>query len=449
MVFWPGVQLAKAEERLFASGAAWWRRFKAAHAPGTAAAKEAPATQIEFLDVVDGQGRAIHTVTFSGKKQEGTPLVLTHGYASGSGIYYAAAAPIAEQWPGPVYIIDNPGCGLSDRPAWAKVSAESCAVEEAEDFYVDRLDGWRAAMGIDRMVLCGHSLGGYMAVAYAERHAARVERLVLVSPVGVPKATPMSKEKLDALPVAFKVLRRLWAGGWSPFTVVRWGPGHWLVRPLGLDPPTSESSHPLAALLGHARSLTLASSDASSLSPPQMSGYVNRRMGEGSWRDAEALTDYFYANLTHGEESWGGCAHATLLEPGAYARAPLCERIPKLDFSCGLRLSFIYGGSHDWMSARSATELQRSMASGPAGRRGRVPIQVATVAYAGHNLMVDNPVGFTEALMASGRVAAAGADDGFDGRSFGEEVWLYDRAQQQRLSQSDEAGELVAGAATK
>lgn len=408
MVFWPGVQLAKAEERLFASGAAWWRRFKAAHAPGTAAAKEAPATQIEFSDVVDGQGRAIHTVTFSGKKQEGTPLVLTHGYASGSGIYYAAAAPIAEQWPGPVYIIDNPGCGLSDRPAWAKVSAESCAVEEAEDFYVDRLEGWRAAMGIDRMVLCGHSLGGYMAVAYAERHAARVERLVLVSPVGVPKATPMSKEKLDALPVAFKVLRRLWAGGWSPFTVVRWGPGHWL-----------------------------------------MSGYVNRRMGEGSWRDAEALTDYFYANLTHGEESWGGCAHATLLEPGAYARAPLCERIPKLDFSCGLRLSFIYGGSHDWMSARSATELQRSMASGPAGRRGRVPIQVATVAYAGHNLMVDNPVGFTEALMASGRVAAAGADDGFDGRSFGEEVWLYDRAQQQRLSQSDEAGELVAGAATK
>ena len=38
------------------------------------------------------------------------------------------------------------------------------------------------------MRLVGHSLGGYLAVAYAERFPERVERLVLLSPVGLPQA---------------------------------------------------------------------------------------------------------------------------------------------------------------------------------------------------------------------------------------------------------------------
>ena len=37
------------------------------------------------------------------------------------------------------------------------------------------------------MRLVGHSLGGYLAVAYAERFPERVERIVLLSPVGIPQ----------------------------------------------------------------------------------------------------------------------------------------------------------------------------------------------------------------------------------------------------------------------
>ena len=33
------------------------------------------------------------------------------------------------------------------------------------------------------MILCGHSLGGYLGVAYAEKYPQRLERLVLISPV--------------------------------------------------------------------------------------------------------------------------------------------------------------------------------------------------------------------------------------------------------------------------
>ena len=372
-MLWP-TPLAKAEKRLFASGKAWWQRWKVTHDLG--ASINLP---IDYRDVVDSLGRSIHTVVVSQTHSDSTPLVLSHGYASGCGIYFAAAAPLAEQWPGPVYILDSPGCGLSDRPPWSKVNADLCSVEEAEDFYVERLEGWRAAMGIDKMVLCGHSLGGYLNVAYAERYAQHVERLVLVSPAGVPQGKPMTPERKAELPILFRAVIGLWESGWGPFTVVRWGPGKWL-----------------------------------------MSGYVQRRFRDGSWRDSEALTDYFHANVTHGEESWGGCAHATLLRPGAFARSPLCDRLPRLDFATIQQVSFVYGGDGDWMSASHARELQAA-----APGRHVPPIEVATVAGAGHNLMVDNPIGFVEALLASGGRDAI-VPGGFDGRTFGEEALRMD-----------------------
>lgn len=167
--------LARAEERLFQLGIGWWRSWKAANAlDGGQRSSSLASAAGAFVahDVVDASGCELHMVQC--RRVEGPdgarapPLVLLHGYGSGTGIYYAALPPLAEAWPGSVYALDSPGCGLSSRPRWTS-GVQQCSVSAAEDWWIERLEGWRETMGIENFVLCGHSIGGYMAVACVQR----------------------------------------------------------------------------------------------------------------------------------------------------------------------------------------------------------------------------------------------------------------------------------------
>jgi proline iminopeptidase len=51
--------------------------------------------------------------------------------------------------------------------------------------HVADLDALRAALGVERLTLCGYSWGGLLAILYLLEHPAKVERLALVSPASI------------------------------------------------------------------------------------------------------------------------------------------------------------------------------------------------------------------------------------------------------------------------
>ena len=128
-------------------------------------------------------------------------------------------------------------------------------VSQAENFFLDALEEWRIKQGLERMTLVGHSLGAYLATAYALRHPERVKKLVLLSSAGVlgePDSEQPSREltddrksltqgsddpvderrtmeqrvkaahdeqrdKKEKEPMMRRVFTHLWEEGWSPF----------------------------------------------------------------------------------------------------------------------------------------------------------------------------------------------------------------------------------------
>jgi pimeloyl-ACP methyl ester carboxylesterase len=128
------------------------------------------------------------------------PLVLLHGYANGALYFYRNLIGLANHFPH-VFSLDLLGWGLSSRPSFDLVDK---SVETAEAFFVESLEQWRIQQGIDTMILAGHSMGGYISIAYCEKYPQHVEKLVLISPVGVPHVDEeeekhtMSKRMKDA-----------------------------------------------------------------------------------------------------------------------------------------------------------------------------------------------------------------------------------------------------------
>lgn len=117
----------------------------------------------------------------------GPAVVLLHGIGSGAASWLQVAQNLAGQ--ARVIAWDAPGYG--DSAPLAK------PIPRAED-YVARLAQLLDALGIERCVLVGHSLGALVATAFAAgEQARRVARLVLLSPArgyGDPAQTALAQE---------------------------------------------------------------------------------------------------------------------------------------------------------------------------------------------------------------------------------------------------------------
>lgn len=101
----------------------------------------------------------------------GPPLATIHGGLGLDHTYLRTGlAPLADALT--LVHVDVAGHGRSPAPGdWATQDL---------DAWADDLDGVRAARGLARWSVLGHSYGAFIAMTYALRHPERVERLVLV-----------------------------------------------------------------------------------------------------------------------------------------------------------------------------------------------------------------------------------------------------------------------------
>jgi pimeloyl-ACP methyl ester carboxylesterase len=91
-----------------------------------------------------------------------TPLVFLHGYMNGAAYFYRNFAGLSRYFRC-IYSVDLLGWGLSSRPDFRLLKDD---VATTEDFFVESLEAWRRKNGVERMILAGHSMGGYLSVAY-------------------------------------------------------------------------------------------------------------------------------------------------------------------------------------------------------------------------------------------------------------------------------------------
>lgn len=100
------------------------------------------------------------------------PVLVCH--PGGPGFSSSYFADLAGLWEKYTLVMLNPrGTGGSDRPS------DSTAYQI--DDYVSDVEELRGHLGLERLLLLGHSHGGVVAQAYAARHPGRVRRLVLAS----------------------------------------------------------------------------------------------------------------------------------------------------------------------------------------------------------------------------------------------------------------------------
>lgn len=300
----------------------------------------------------------IHAVRASNSnntsKSTRPPLVLMHGYCNSALYFYRNMNGLRKHFQ-TVYSLDMFGWGLSSRP---KFKTTERTVESAEEVYVESLEAWRKANNISKMILGGHSMGGYFAVAYCEKYPENVERLILISPVGVPHLVGehnISSTSFRAR-LLFGTVKSLWRNNWTPGSVLR-------------------------SLMSETRGRNF------------IRWYVDRRLPAITNEDEKkVLCEYMYTNnILPGS---GDHALNQVLKPIAFARKPIVYRIPNLKVK---NISFIYG-EKDWMDPSGAIEVQTSCEKSGDGAPN---VEIRTVSNAGHLLFLENWEEFNAAMIVS------------------------------------------------
>jgi pimeloyl-ACP methyl ester carboxylesterase len=114
----------------------------------------------------------------------GPVLVLLHTLRTQLDLFHKVIPELARDHT--VYALDLPGHGYSDIPAGAYDA----------DFFVRHVDGFLAALDLDRVTLAGVSIGASIALLIAARRNPRVVRIVPINPYDYDRGKGMARASL-------------------------------------------------------------------------------------------------------------------------------------------------------------------------------------------------------------------------------------------------------------
>ena len=114
-----------------------------------------------------------HRIVYS-EGGQGEPVVLLHGFGASADSWNRFAKPLTKHYR--VIAPDQPGWGASTRLETASYAYPA---------QVERLHQFLSALGLKRVHLIGHSMGGFIASAYAARYPDEVITLGLIAPHGM------------------------------------------------------------------------------------------------------------------------------------------------------------------------------------------------------------------------------------------------------------------------
>lgn len=375
----------------------WWGKNRLADAEYDVLSSSLPfypetdGTRVaKVVDVPIGDEKFIHEFNVKNvvAGEEEKHVVLVHGYGAALGLFYKNFNGLSQRSNVNIHALDMLGYGLSSRPPLPKFNGNSLEdVKQVEDFFLDSMEKWREERNIESFHLIGHSFGGYLSALYALKYPTRVDKLVLVSPVGVERSVydlsipeaerqkahvegpdverevgshyrdtdehiksssvhvPDENGYVSRVPNLPKHITYLWEHNMSPFSILRvlgpWGPNvtkKWSFRRFG---------------------------------------------GTG---DADmTMKLHVYCYNTFVAKASGEYALTRVLGPGALARYPLLNRVPKHLTQESL---WLYGDV-DWMSKEAGKTITDEI-----NTHGKAHAHYDIVSQAGHHLYLDNPTEF-------------------------------------------------------
>ncbi|KAK4163190.1 putative cardiolipin-specific deacylase, mitochondrial [Cladorrhinum sp. PSN259] len=386
---------------------------------------------------LSGKNRALNefSVERVGEKVENN-LVMLHGYGAGLGFFYKNFEPLSRLPGWKLYALDMLGMGGSTRPPFRIHAKEHKAkIAEAESWFIDALEEWRKARKIEKFTLMGHSMGGYMAVSYALKYPGRLNKLILVSPVGIPEDpwavdAAMPEPESSTMAAEFtqdqeSIVSRKPAGDNAQYLAASDKKAAAAAKN-ATTPPKRPLPGWLVWLWDSNVSPFSVIRMAGPLGPRLVSGWSARRFNHLPAPEKESLHTYTYSLCQ--QTGSGEYAMPYILAPGAYARSPLINRIQEVGRGLispatetkpevretGIPVVFMYG-ENDWMDVAGGyaaeekikKRIEKALMSGESKDQENGSAKVVVVRRAGHHLYLDNPEEFnavvTKELESVGR----------------------------------------------